>query len=120
MNNYDEEIIKDWKAILKKDEMSIDKSLSCTIPIKFAKETYDLLNRLQVMNDKYYQALMAECMLSNCTREKEIRNEAIKEFWEKLKKKKQSTFNRYKEIEYEINYVEIKEGEELLKKMLNE
>lgn len=50
--------------------------------------------------------------------EKQIKSEAIKEFWNKLKLKSRTTYMRYKEIECTINYVEIADGDNLAKEMM--
>lgn len=43
------------------------------------------IEKLQKEAEKWKNAMMAECMLSNCNREDEIKSQAIKEFEEKLK-----------------------------------
>ena len=49
--------------------------------------------------------------------EKEIKSEARKEFVEMLKKKKQTRYMSYKEINYTLECVEIKDINNLLEKM---
>lgn len=44
----------------------------------------DLINRQKAEIERLRNALTGECMLSNCTRENEIKSEAIKEFADKI------------------------------------
>lgn len=49
---------------------------------RFAAKT---IEKQSAENEKLRNAFMGECMLSACSREKEIKDEAIKEFAEKLR-----------------------------------
>lgn len=78
-------------------------------------ENEDLKKENEVLKTNYQSMCMS---LSNMA--KAERREATKEFWNKLKLKSRTTYMRYKEIEYTINYVEIAEGDRLVKEMTEE
>ena len=59
--------------------------------------------------ERLKNALMGECELSKCSREEEIRAEAIKEFWDRLKQTREFRTQPY---------VYIADGCDLVKEML--
>ena len=86
----DEQIIKglEYKINVLCDTCDIkDKECCTTCVFGLAKATLDLINRQKAEIERLRNALMGECMLSNCTREGEIKAEAIKEFAERFREK---------------------------------
>lgn len=125
----EEQIIKAFKRCIDRENCE---EVSCEIcpynKVYDCKEVMlqnvlDVLNCQKAKNEdlkKENEALKTNyqsmCIsLSNMA--KAERREAIKEFWNKLKLKSRTTYMRYKEIEYAINYIEIAEGDCLVKEM---
>lgn len=81
-----------------------------------AAEIEELKTEIERMENQNTLLLKKKCKDINTAR-KITKSEAIKEFWNKLKLKSRTTYMRYKEIEYTINYVEIAEGDNLVKEM---
>lgn len=79
-------------------------------------EIEELKTEIERMENQNTLLLKKKCKDINTAR-KITKSEAIKEFWNKLKLKSRTTYMRYKEIEYTINYVEIAEGDNLVKEM---
>lgn len=84
-----------------------------------AAEIEELKTEIERMENQNTLLLKKKCKDINTAR-KITKSEAIKEFWNKLKLKSRTTYMRYKEIEYTINYVEIAEGDNLVKEMTEE
>lgn len=81
----DNEIIKALNR-----NISNAKSIDCivwSIEVYKLENALDLINRQKAEIERLQNALMGECMLSACSREKEIKSEAIQEFAERLKEK---------------------------------
>ena len=85
----DNEIIKVIKHCInktcvgcKREDNKFHSSDSCRYDL--LKVALDLINRQKAEIERLQNALMGECMMSNCTRENEIKAEAIKEFEERF------------------------------------
>ena len=100
-----------WEICLIRDGNRIA-SLSEELINRQKAENEDLKKENEALKTNYQSMCMS---LSNMA--KVERRKAIKEFWNNLKFKSRTTYMRYKEIEYTINYVEIAEGDDLVKEM---